>query len=387
MIPVLINLIAKIKRETGSKVILMYTDNGKGEFGTAFQEITTKHATYFINRVPTKALPFGEAGQLALATTPFEAYYSKQPDLIKLKVFSCKAIPLNPQQPGKFMKKFESRIFSGNYVFVGIDGNYIYNLLNFNSRRIIKIADANFNEYRFLFKKESELKNALPKVSNTTLVTNKRDPPCSVGRSRKIFSDEVVQQVNALKVVTQDTEGSNQKSDPMVLFEAVELENAMREDAQAWMEAINSELTNLRINDTFEIIQGEVPRGIKLLSSRWILQNKLDHLGRLIRRKARLVIKGYIQYSGINFEEIFARISRNSILYTFLAKAAAEDLEINNMNIDTAFLNEELIDAEILIEISQYFKKAFLEIKEMLMKDPQKARVYLKLKKSFYGLK
>ncbi|ESZ89586.1 retrovirus-related Pol polyprotein from transposon TNT 1-94 [Sclerotinia borealis F-4128] len=161
----------------------------------------------------------------------------------------------------------------------------------------------------------------------------------------------------------------------------------MRKDAQVWIEAIKSELTSLRINGTFEIIQGEVQKGMKLLSSRWILWNKLDCLGRLARRKARLVIKGYIQRFGIDFGEIFAGVNRNSTLHTLLVKATAEDLEIDNIDIDTAFLNEELIDAEILIKILQYFEEAFPEIKEMLKKDPQKTRVYLKLKKSLYGLK
>ncbi|KAM0168350.1 hypothetical protein ACHAPF_011080 [Botrytis cinerea] len=46
-----------------------------------------------------------------------------------------------------------------------------------------------------------------------------------------------------------------------------------------------------------------------------------------------------------------------------LAKAAAEDLEIDNMNVETAFLNGELTDTEILMEVPRYFEEIFPEIK------------------------
>lgn len=77
----------------------------------------------------------------------------------------------------------------------------------------------------------------------------------------------------------------------------------MRGDAQAWMEAIRNELQSLKDNGTFEVMNGAVSAGRKLLSSRYVLRNRLDRFGKLARRKARLVIKGYLQRYGIDFQE------------------------------------------------------------------------------------
>lgn len=110
------------------------------------------------------------------------------------------------------------------------------------------------------------------------------------------------------------------------------------------------------------------------------MKNKLNRFDRLVRRKARLVIKGYLQRYGIDFQKTFAGIAKYLILYTLLIKVVVEDLEIDNIDIETAFLNGKLMDIEILIEVLRYFEEIFFEIK---FKDEP----YLKLKKSLYKLK
>ena len=63
--------------------------------------------------------------------------------------------------------------------------------------------------------------------------------------------------------------------------------------------------------------------------SRWVLRKKFDYLGRLVRRKARLVIKGFEQCYSIDYFETFASVLRYSTLKALLAKTAAKDLEID----------------------------------------------------------
>ncbi|RAL66948.1 hypothetical protein DID88_007730 [Monilinia fructigena] len=431
-------------------------------------ELTTKHAVYLKNRSPTKSLPFGEAGMLSLAITPYEAMSGRQPDFKKLRIFGCKAWARNPQQPGLTTKKFESRILKGEHIFIGMDGNSIYLLLNLHSNTIYRTADADFDEYRYPLKdlkektipeqpgtvkkrkspphdKNITIKRRVRKaqedvqihtnerqtaqtrnerqaqvypsrmlrqrqlqanepaqevqvpqssrqrvqvvveiprvrpVPTATLVRDALNDSCKK-RLRKIFSDQVVQHVVALQAASVHPEASPISNLNSILEESVELDDAMQGDAQAWMEAIRNELQSLKDNGTFEIMSGAVPAGKKLLSSRYVLRNKLDRFGGLARRKARLVIKGYLQRYGIDFQETFAGVARYSTLRTLLAKAAAEDLEIDNMDVETAFLNGELTDTEILMEVPRYFEEIFPEIK--LRDEP-----YLKLKKSLYGLK
>jgi hypothetical protein len=66
------------------------------------------------------------------------------------------------------------------------------------------------------------------------------------------------------------------------------------------------------------------------------------------------MIKGFEQRYSIDYFETFASVLRYSTLRALLAKAAAEDLEVDQLNVDTAFLNLTLKE-EIYIEIPQFF--------------------------------
>ncbi|RAL68310.1 hypothetical protein DID88_007040 [Monilinia fructigena] len=121
-------------------------------------------------------------------------------------------------------------------------------------------------------------------VPTATLVRVALNESCKK-RLRKIFSDQVVQHVVALHVASAHSEDSLISNSESILEESVELEDAMRGDAQAWMEAIRNELQSLKDNGTFEIMNGAVPAGRKLLNSRYVLRNKLDRFGKLAREE------------------------------------------------------------------------------------------------------
>ena len=42
-----------------------------------------------------------------------------------------------------------------------------------------------------------------------------------------------------------------------------------------------------------------------VIGTKWVFRNKLDESGLVVRNKARLVVKGYSQEEGIDFEESY----------------------------------------------------------------------------------
>ena len=60
------------------------------------------------------------------------------------------------------------------------------------------------------------------------------------------------------------------------------------------------------------------------------------------RYKARLVAKGFTQREGIDFNEVFYLVVKHSSIRILLSLVAYENLELEQIDIKTAFLHGEL---------------------------------------------
>nr|GEV85765.1 retrotransposon protein, putative, unclassified [Tanacetum cinerariifolium] len=81
------------------------------------------------------------------------------------------------------------------------------------------------------------------------------------------------------------------------------------------------------------------PDNISPLTLKWIFKNKNDEENTIIRNKSRLVVRGYLQEEGIDFEESFALIARIEAISIFLAYAAHKSFTVFQMDVKTAFLH------------------------------------------------
>jgi hypothetical protein len=60
------------------------------------------------------------------------------------------------------------------------------------------------------------------------------------------------------------------------------------------------------------------------------------------KHKARLVVKGYAQRHGIDYDEVFALVARLDLVRLIIALAAHEGWEVHHMDVKSAFLNGDL---------------------------------------------
>ncbi|GJW53888.1 retrovirus-related pol polyprotein from transposon TNT 1-94 [Tanacetum coccineum] len=84
------------------------------------------------------------------------------------------------------------------------------------------------------------------------------------------------------------------------------------------------------------------PDNIKPLTLKWLFKNKHDEENTVIRNKTCLVVRGYRQEEGIDFEESFAPIARMEAIRIFLAYAAHKSFTVFQIDVKTAFLHGKL---------------------------------------------
>ena len=118
----------------------------------------------------------------------------------------------------------------------------------------------------------------------------------------------------------------------------------------------------------------ELPKGRKALAKKWVYRLKHEENSTEPRYKARLVVKGYVQKEGIDFNEIFSPVVKLPSIRAVLGLVAAMNLELQQLDVTTAFLHGDL-DEEIYMQQPEGYE---IQGKENLV---------CRLKKSLYGLK
>ncbi|GJW88998.1 uncharacterized mitochondrial protein-like protein [Tanacetum coccineum] len=105
----------------------------------------------------------------------------------------------------------------------------------------------------------------------------------------------------------------------------------------AWIDSMHKELLQFKRLDVWVLVPP--PDNIKPLTLKWLFENKHDEENTIIRNKSRLVVKGYCQEEGIDFEESFTLVARMEAIRIFLAYAAHKSFTVFQMDVKTAFLH------------------------------------------------
>ena len=102
------------------------------------------------------------------------------------------------------------------------------------------------------------------------------------------------------------------------------------------------EMKAIEENETWQLV--EPPLGCRPISLKWVYKVKQDELGAIVKQKAHLVARGFVQRQGIDFEEVFAPVARMESVCLLLTLAAAKDWRVHHLDVKSAFLNGELAE-------------------------------------------
>jgi hypothetical protein len=138
------------------------------------------------------------------------------------------------------------------------------------------------------------------------------------------------------------------------------------------LDEMNEELDQIEKNNTWELVPR--PEDKNVIGSKWVLKNKMNEKGQVVRNKARLVCKGYAQVEGQDFDETFSPVARLEAIRMFLAYSCHKNFKVYQMDVKSTFLNGDL-EEEVYMEQPEGFS---------LTDNPN---YVCKLKKALYGLK
>lgn len=77
---------------------------------------------------------------------------------------------------------------------------------------------------------------------------------------------------------------------------------------------------------------------------KWIYKIKHDADGNIIKYKASIMVKGYVQIQGVDFDDVFAPVTRIETIRLLLALAEKVNWEVHHLDVKTTFLNKEIKD-------------------------------------------
>ncbi|GJW92213.1 transposable element [Tanacetum coccineum] len=339
---------------------------------------------YLVNRSPATAID---------CKTPIEVWTGKPADYSKLRVFGCPAY--YHVSDGKLNPRANKGIFMGYG-----DGVKGYRIWSPSERRVILSRDVTFDEdHLFRLKPDSvESKfeeGASEKVEHvakqveyvehevpedTDHDVTSLDPPNSAHLEHEQYRSIALDRPRRDAKAPSRLGFQNYVAYALQVAEEVEsLEPATYQeaitskDSDMWSAAMGEEIESLHKNNTWALVK--LPEGRKVVGCKWVFKKKTGLSGSdNIRFKARLVAKGFSQKEGIDYNEIFSPVVRHTSIRVLLSLVAHHDLELEQLDVKTAFLHGDL-EEEIYMSQPEGF---VVQGKEDYV---------CKIRKSLYGLK
>ncbi|KAH9679843.1 hypothetical protein KPL71_026299 [Citrus sinensis] len=333
-------------------------------------------ACYLVNKSPSAAIDF---------KTPEEIWSGRPPKFENLRIFGCPAyVHIN-------QGKLNARALKG--FFVGYpNGCIISRDVVFHEAALLKENAASNAD--ILANNDSELSAESPKLkrefsghervasdSEDMVNTEDQDTESPTLQQTDLQDYQLARDRERRQTKAPDRLGYADliafalvSADEIAIEEPGSYSEAISgKDCDKWFTAMQEEMDSLQRNKTWTLVPN--PGNRKLISCKWIFKKK-EGIPEVepSRYKARLVARGCTQREGIYFTEIFSPVVKHSSIRIILARVALLDMELEQMDVKTAFLHRNL-EEQLLMKQPEGFEHKGKEDHVCL------------LHKSLYGLK
>lgn len=105
---------------------------------------------------------------------------------------------------------------------------------------------------------------------------------------------------------------------------------------EQWLDAMSQEIQSINNNNTWTLC--DLPEDRKPVGCKWLFTMKNNAKGEPVRFKARLVAQGFSQKFGVDYNQIFAPVAKQSTFRILLSIASQKKYNTRHLDIKTAFL-------------------------------------------------
>ena len=310
--------------------------------------------------------------------TPYEVFWElPTPSLDRFKVFGCILENHIPKEARPPESMWDRRAYRA--IYVGSDSQSGYELWDLRNQRFDHTHNCTILENEFptsddfpQSERYQRRRRGEKRIPPTTIIEESSLPKSTENpiSSDKPILDTIVVESGSPPPPHESNVAQSAVTDKPTLEEALS-----SPEVSKWRQAMLEELHSIEGNRVWEL--SPAPSNRRVLGCRWVLAVKRDALGNVERYKARLVVQGFGQEFGFDYDETYSpviRIDNVRLLFAIGAHFRPQGVVIWHVDFRNAFQNGE---ADFNISIKQ--PPGFT--------NPQYPHYVLHLLKSLYGLK
>ena len=325
---------------------------------------------YIINRSLTKSLQ----GQ-----TPHEKWIGRRPSVDNMRIFGS-IVHVKETKP--HLSKLEDR--SKPMIFIGYElGSKAYRCFDPVNLKVIISRDVIFEEdEKWTWSMQGE--HSLPLTFLPNFLSDQgfedqiessdeeEEASTKVISSSNVLGEIHSPRYKSLTDLYSETSPITQDEEAHLISGEEPLSYTEAASEEVWKLAMREEMLAIDRNDTWELVTP--PPNCRPIGLKWIFNLKKNPRGEVIKYKARLVVKGYSQQKGLDYDEIYAPVVRFETIRILIALAALKKWKIHHLDVKSAFLNGEIKEVIYVKQPEGFLVKG-------------KEGCVLRLKKALYGLK